>query len=111
MLLAHHLYNRLEDPGTGERIAADVVDTSLRELADGFISIWTALHRSERAAIVALADGLSPTSRRVADEHRTARSSMQRATERLDNDGQLVVRRGDKLQLLDPLFGEWIRRR
>lgn len=111
MLLAHHLYNRLEDRATSEGIAAEVLATSLGELADGYISVWTALNRGERAAVVALADGLSPTSRRVADEHRTARSSMQRATERLKSDGQVVVRRDNELQLLDPLFAEWIRRR
>lgn len=111
MLLAHHLYDRLEDPTTSEAIAADTVQTALHELADGFISIWTALGRGERAAVVALADGLSPTSQRVADEHRTARSSLQRATERLESDGQLVTRRGGELRLLDPLLAEWVRRR
>jgi AAA+ ATPase superfamily predicted ATPase len=111
MLLAHHLYNRLDDPAPGETIAADVLATSLGELADGYISVWTGLDRGERAVAVALADGLSPTSRRVADEHRTPRSSLQRATERLESEGQLVVRRDGELQLLDPLFAEWIRRR
>jgi uncharacterized protein len=111
ILLAHHLYDRLEDSSRGDAIAADVLAAALRELADGFISIWTGLNRGERAAVVALADGLSPTSRRVADEHRTARSTMQRATERLEHDGQLVVRRDGELQLLDPLFAEWIRSR
>jgi DNA-binding transcriptional regulator YhcF (GntR family) len=60
---------------------------------------------------VALADGLSPTSRGVAKEHGTARSTMQRAVERLEVDGQLVFRDDERLRLLDPLFSEWLRRR
>lgn len=111
MLLAHHLYDRLEDPATDPALAQKILEASIAELADGYISIWTGLHRGERAVVVALADGLSPVSRRVADEHRTARSTMQRATERLESDGQLVLRRDKGLQLLDPLFAEWIRRR
>jgi hypothetical protein len=111
MLLAHHLFDRLEEPGAGEDAARDALDAALRELDDSYISLWTGLGRSERAAVVALADGLSPTSRAVAQDHGTARSSMQRAVERLEADGQLVVRHEARLELLDPLFAEWLRRR
>lgn len=111
MLLAHHLFDRLEDPAAGEDAARDALDAALRELDDSYISLWTGLGRSERAAVVALADGLSPTSRAVAQDHGTARSSMQRAVERLEADGQLVVRHATRLELLDPLFAEWLRRR
>ncbi len=86
-------------------------DAGLREVADGFVSLWTTLDRGERAAVVALADGRSPASRGVADEHGIARSSLQRATERLESDGQLVTLEDERLRLLDPLFAEWVRRR
>jgi hypothetical protein len=111
MLLAHHLFDRLGDPTTSETIAADVLATALTELEDSYISLWGTLSRVERAAVVAVADGLSPTSRRVAADHGTARSSMQRAVERLEGGLQLLARRDKQLLLLDPLLAEWIRRR
>lgn len=111
VLLAHHLYDGLEDPAAGEAVAAAALDVALAELEDVFVSMWVSLDRAERAAVVALADGLSPTSRGVAREHGTARSTMQRAVERLEVDGQLVFRDDERLRLLDPLFSEWLRRR
>ena len=84
---------------------------ALTELEDSYISLWGTLSRVERAAVVAVADGLSPTSRRVAADHGTARSSMQRAVERLEGGSQLLTRRDQQLLLLDPLLAEWIRRR
>jgi hypothetical protein len=115
MLLAHHLFERLDRgagwPGAGEDPAADAVDAALAELDDLFASVWTGLTPPERTAVAALADGLSPASRRVAQEHGTARSTLQRVVERLERDGQIVVRAGGVLRLLDPLFGEWLRRR
>jgi len=111
MLLAHHLYDRLESPTTGEAVAARTLDIALTELEDVFVSVWASLDRGERTAVIALADGLSPTSRCVASEHGIARSTMQRVVERLEADGQLVFRSDRQLQLLDPLFAEWLRRR
>ncbi len=111
MLLAHHLYDCLEDPAAGETVAAAALDTALTEVEDVFVATWAGLGRRERAAVVALADGLSATSRRVAQEHSTARSTMQRVVERLEAEGQLVFRDDGRLRLLDPLFAEWLRRR
>jgi hypothetical protein len=98
-------------PGAGEDPAADAVDAALAELDDLFASVWTGLTPPERTAVAALADGLSPGSRRVAQEHGIARSTLQRVVERLERDGQIVVRAGGRLRLLDPLFGAWLRRR
>jgi hypothetical protein len=119
MLLAHHLFDRLErgadlaEGPAGEPVdpAAAAVEAALAELDDLFASVWTGLGRAERTTVVALADGLSPASRRVAQEHGTARSTLQRVVERLEADGQLVVREGGRLRLLDPLLAEWLRRR
>jgi hypothetical protein len=111
MLLAHHLYDGLEDPAADETIAAAVLDVALAEMEDVFVAMWANLDRGERAAVVALADGFAPASRRVAEEHGTARSTMQRVVERLEADGQLVLRDDGQLRLLDPLFTEWLRRR
>jgi len=111
MLLAHHLYDRLESPVRSEQIAAEVLGIALAELEDAFVTVWSGLDRSERAAVVALADGLSPLGSRAADQHAKARSTMQRAVERLEADGQLVAREGSELRLLDPLLAEWLRRR
>lgn len=111
MLLAHHLYDRLESPERGDQVAAEVLAVALAELDDAFVAVWTGLDRTERAAVVALADGLSPVGSRAAEQHAKARSTMQRAVERLEADGQLVAREGSELRLLDPLFAEWLRRR
>jgi hypothetical protein len=48
----------------------------------------------------------------VADEHRIARSTLQDALERLLADERNVRRNDqDRPFVLDPLFGEWLRRR
>jgi hypothetical protein len=111
MLLAFHLYDRLDDEGASEQIVTDVVATALAELDDVFASLWAGLNRGERAVVVAISDGLRPVSTKVADEHAVARSTLQRAFERLVTDGRLVARGTDRPTLIDPLFAEWLRRR
>lgn len=112
MLLAHHLWDVL-DRGTADGDPAAVaLDRAVEETADVHQAVWATLSRNERAVLAALADGRSPTSTDVAAEHGTARSTLQSVTERLVNDGQQVVRGADgRPRLLDPLLGEWLRRR
>ena len=67
---------------------------------------------AEWTVLLALADGQAPTGSRVADEHRVARSTLQAALERLLADERNVRRHDqDRPFVLDPLFGEWLRRR
>src|SRR4051794_12042074 len=79
ILLAHHLYNVLDGPDDGEDPAASAVALALEETRDAHQAAWDALNRVERVVCVALADGQPPTSPRVADEHRVARSTLQEA--------------------------------
>ncbi len=112
VLLAHHLYNLLDQPTPPEQLAMAAIDLALAETGDAHQAAWDGLGRVERIVLLALADGQAPTGSRVADEHRIARSTLQDALERLLGDDR-IVRRADRGRpfLLDPLFGEWLRRR
>ncbi|WP_320671847.1 AAA family ATPase [Patulibacter defluvii] len=112
MLLAHHLYDRLDRGAPAAAAAEQAVATARDEVSDVCDAIWRSLDRGERVICAALADGVPPTSTVLAAEHGIPRSTLQRAVERLLDDGQHVGRRdGGPPQLLDPLFASWIRHR
>ena len=112
LLLAHHLYDVLDSPGPPEDPAAAAVDLALAETRDAHQAVWDGLGRVERIVLLALADGQAPTGSRIAAEHRVARSTLQDALERLVGDERNVARgEGGRPYLLDPLLGEWLRRR
>jgi hypothetical protein len=112
VLLAHHLYNVLDSPNPPEEPVARAVDLALAETRDAHQAVWDALGRVERIVLIALADGQAPTGSRLATEHRVARSTLQDALERLVSDERNVARAEDgRPHLLDPLLGEWLRRR
>lgn len=110
MLLAHHLYDLLDDAAPSDP-GQEALRRSLAELTDVFEAVWASLSRAERAVVTALADGRSPYSEQTATEHAIARSTLQHATGRLADRGQLVTRDEDGPRLLDPLLAEWLRRR
>jgi uncharacterized protein len=112
VLLAHHLYNLLDRPDPPEDLAAAAIDLALAETRDAHQAVWDGLGRVERIVLLALADRQAPTGSRVAGEHRVARSTLQDALERLIGDERNAKRdeRGRPV-LLDPLLGEWLRRR
>jgi hypothetical protein len=112
LLLAHHLYNALDDGATPDDPTGHAIELALDETRDAHQAVWDGLGRIERILVMALADGQAPTGSRVASEHRVARSTLQGALERLAED-ERHVRRDDEAQpyLLDPLFAEWLRRR
>lgn len=112
VLLAHHLYNLLAQPDPPDDPAAEAIELGLAETRDAQQAVWDHLGRAERVVLLALADGQEPTGSRVADEHRIARSTLQDALERLVADEWNVQRdKQGRPFLLDPLFGEWLRRR
>ncbi|MEV4422637.1 hypothetical protein AB0L40_22075 [Patulibacter sp. NPDC049589] len=112
MLLAHHLYDVLDRAEDVPDPAQVALDRSVAEGADVCQAIWSGFSRNERAVVAALADGRSPVSTAAAAEHGLARSTLQSVTERLVEDGQHVVRAADgRIRLLDPILGEWLRRR
>jgi hypothetical protein len=112
VLLAHHLYNLLDDPNPPGEPTVAAIDLGLAETSDAHQAVWDSLGRVERVVVVALADGQAPTGSRVARDHRVARSTLQDALERLLGDERHVKRDGGgRPFLLDPLLGEWLRRR
>jgi hypothetical protein len=111
ILLAHHLYNLLEQAETTDP-AAVALGLALDETRDAHQAVWDGLDRNERLVVLAIGDGQAPTGSIVANEHRVARSSLQEALERLLADGRHAQRDVDgRPYLLDPLFAEWLRRR
>lgn len=112
MLLAHHLYELLDARTDVEDPAAVALELALAETADAHQAVWDGLGRVERLVLVDLADGRAPTGSNAAAEHGVARSTLQAALDRLLADGQHVVRGARaRAALLDPLLGEWLRRR
>jgi uncharacterized protein len=112
MLLAHHLFEVLDEGGADADPAERALDLALGETRDAHEAVWDGLDRAERIVVLALADGAAPTGSRLAAEHRVTRSTLQRAVERLVAAEQHVVRAGGgRVALLDPLFAEWLRRR
>lgn len=112
VLLAHHLYNVLDNGAVAEDPAARAIDLALTETADAHQAVWDGTGRVERIVLLALADGQAPTGTRVGDEHRVARSTLQDALDRLIADERHVDRDpGGRPRLLDPLLAEWLRRR
>lgn len=112
LLLAHHLYNLLEDLTSLDDAAGGAIDLAIAETRDAHQAVWDSLGRVERIVLMVLADGRAPTGSRVAAEHRIARSTLQDALERLLADERHVQRDNQgRPFLLDPLFAEWLRRR
>lgn len=112
VLLAHHLYNLLDSRDEIDDPAAVALDLAIAETSDAHQAVWDSFGRVERIVLVALADGHAPTGTKIASEHRVARSTLQDALDRLVSDERHVGRDGHgRPHLLDPLLGEWLRRR
>ena len=112
ILLAHHLCNVLEQgPGEDDPTAL-ALDLSLEETRDALQALWDGLGRNERLVLLAIGDGQTPAGSTFAAEHRVPRSTLREALDRLLADQRHVQRDATgKPYLLDPLFGEWLRRR
>ncbi len=112
VLLAHHLYDLLDNSERPEFPTAAALERSLEETQDAHQAVWDSLGRVERVVALALADGQAPTGSKLADEHRIPRSTLQDALMRLLAD-ELHVQRdaSGRPVLLDPLLAEWLRRR
>jgi hypothetical protein len=112
VLLAHHLYDILDRRDETDDPALAALDLALAETNDAHQAVWDGVGRVERVVLVALADGQAPTGSKIAAEHRIARSTLQDALDRLISDERHVARDNHgRPHLLDPLLGEWLRRR
>jgi len=111
MLLAYLLADHLRDgadptPALTENVIAD----ALARTGPAHQALWDGLGSAERGVLAAVADGVAPTSRALASEHRISRGTLDAAARRLTDQGHLVrLTRG--AHLVDPLLGEWLRRR
>jgi uncharacterized protein len=111
MMLAYLLADRLAagDDAT-PALAGDVIADALQRTAPAHQALWSQLGRTERVVLAAVADGIAPTSRALATEHRLARRTLDVAAGRLADQGHLIRRPRDS-HPVDPLLGEWLRRR
>lgn len=111
MLLSYLLADRLATVGRGGGVAAaDVIDDALARTAPAHQALWSQLAASERVLLAAVADGIPPTSRALAAEHRLGRTTLAAAAGRLADQGH-VTRGPHGTRLVDPLLAEWLRRR
>lgn len=111
MLLCHHLRERLLEREDVDDATHGALADALAETSDAHQTLWDATGRPERLVLLALARGEAATGTRWADEHGVARGTLQSALRRLEKDGQHVARVDGRPRLLDPLLGEWLRRR
>jgi hypothetical protein len=110
MLLAYLLVDRLAAGAGTPRAADDVIADALARTAPAHQALWQGLGRSERVVLAAVADGIAPTSRALASEHKLGRHTLDAAASRLQDQGHLIRRPRDS-RLVDPLLAEWLRRR
>jgi len=112
ILLAHHLYELLDDEPSLERPAVAAIESALVDTADALQAQWDGFDRNEQVVLMTLSDGQAPTGTIVSSEHRIPRSTLQEALDRLLADERHVKRdAGGTPYLLDPLLAEWLRRR
>ena len=111
MLLCYLLAEELEAgrPGTVETAESVLVKAIARTEA-AHQALWSQLRRSEKVVLAGIADGLPPASPALAAEHQLGRNTLHEAAERLVDQAHLV-REGNALRVIDPLLGEWLRRR
>ena len=111
MLLAYLLAERLsEGEDATPALAEAVVGDALARTAAAHEALWQELDASARTVLAAVADGVAPTSRRLAADHRVSRGALDAAARRLAEQGHLERRPRDA-RLVDPLLAEWLRRR
>jgi hypothetical protein len=111
MLLAYLLADRLLDGANPDALlAAEVIDAALDRVGPSCAALWEQLATAERIVVSAVADGRAPTSRAVAAEHKIARNTLNAAAQRLAKQGHLLLEPRAS-RPVDPLFGEWVRRR
>jgi hypothetical protein len=111
MLLAYLLADQLADGASGTPAVADtVVEEALARTQPAHLALWQQLGRSERILLAAVADGMAPTSRALAEDHRLGRTTLDAAADRLADQGHLI-KRPRSSRLVDPLLAEWLRRR
>src|SRR4051812_44473425 len=111
MLLAYLLSERLAAGEAGTpQTAALVVDDAVARTQPAHQALFGQLGASERVVLAAAADGVPPGSRALAAEHRLARRTLDVAAGRLVDQGHLI-RDAAGARPVDPLLGEWLRRR
>jgi hypothetical protein len=111
MMLAYLLADGVasgSEPTAG--LADEIIDEALRITDPAHQAIWQTFSPIERVAFAAAADGVAVSSQRIASEHNFSRSSLNDAATRLAAQGHLN-RRGRITAPVDPLLGEWVRRR
>ena len=106
-LLAEQLGAGLD--GTLET-AGLVVESAIERTNAAHEALWRQLRRSERVVLAGVADGASPSSPALAAEHQLGRNTLNEAAERLADQGHLA-RDASGMRVIDPLLGEWLRRR
>jgi uncharacterized protein len=111
MLLCYLLAEQLQEgrPGTAET-AESIVSAAIDRTQAAHEAIWSQLRRSERVVLAGVADGVPPASPALAAEHQLGRNTLHEAAERLVDQGHLG-RDGNTTRVIDPLLGEWLRRR
>lgn len=87
-----------------------MIDDALERTEPAHRAVRQQLGGSERAVLAAVADGIGPTSRSLAAEHKLARGTLDVAAGRLVDQGHLF-RAPRASRLVDPLLGAWLRRR
>lgn len=87
------------------------LDRALEQAEEGFEGTWSACSPPERAVLAAIATNEPVLSRHTLELYDVAKASAQTARDRLLNAGEHLTERDRTAVFVDPLLGEWIRRR
>jgi hypothetical protein len=111
MLLAHHLWEQVEQGAAGTLDDwARAHESALDELQIEFDARWRGFDTAEQKAMRAVSAGRgSPYKVTVLEQLQLSKAAAQRAIERLTSIAE-VERRNGKQVIVDPLFEEWIER-
>jgi hypothetical protein len=111
MLLAYLLADAVADGREPTpSLALEVIAQAVAITEPAHEAVWRAAGATERRVLAAVADGIAPASRALADEHDVARTTLDAAATRLADQGHLL-KAPRSTRLVDPLLAEWLRRR
>ena len=109
MLLSHELWGRSHGPDPADLTTYyEAERAALEKAASDLRAIWRGLARSDRELLTKLAHGATPYSRTEGGNAKPG-GVVKAAITRLEDAGE-IIERSDVYRIVDPFFGELIRR-
>lgn len=110
MLSAYHLWNATSSGSAADEEAWDRALVSIySELRDSFSAAWLSLDQNERRLMTVIAKSKDGTLHKdLLSKYGIARTTAQKARDRVVASGDLVVHENGAATIVDPLFAVWL---